>query len=292
MAQYDRTVQTNDAAIRVTDTGGKGMPLVMIHGSGSNRNVFAKQMSAPDLLSFRLIALDLPGHGESSDAERPRETYTLPGLARAVSETMTLMGLGPSVVYGWSLGGHVALEMMSFDSRMAGLMITGAAPISRGPLGILRGLHSTAGTRLAGKQDFSDADVELFARTCLGDTVTPDDIASIRRADGRLRRIMFRSMLTGRCADEKRVVETDGRPVGVVNGRNEPFAKLGYVAALNYRALWHGMCHVLPGAGHTPFRTHTAQFNALLAQFAYDVAAGQGQREPIGDGVGAGKQRA
>lgn len=286
MAEYQRVIHTSDAVLRVSDTGGRGMPLLMIHGSGSNRHAFVGQMRAEALQAFRLVSVDLPGHGESTDALHPRSTYTLPGLARTLTELMAQMNLGPSIVFGWSLGGHVALEMMTGPAPIAALMITGAAPIARGPLGILRGLQVSAGTKLAGKRDFTDADVALFARTCLGDSATSADLDSIRRADGRLRKFMFRSMLLGQCADEKRVAETDPRPLAVVNGSDEPFAKPGYVAGLRYRALWRGLCHVIPEAGHAPFRTHPEQFNALLASFAGEVAAGRRQAEPSQAGAG------
>ena len=56
-------------------------------------------------------------------------------------------------------------------------------------------------------------------------------------------------MMSGRCADEKRLVESSPVPVAMVNGSNDPFFGHGYVAGIRYANLWGGMCHVIPDAG-------------------------------------------
>jgi pimeloyl-ACP methyl ester carboxylesterase len=41
----------------------------------------------------RLLAFDLPGHGESSNAPDPQRIYTLPGLADAAVELLDKFSL-------------------------------------------------------------------------------------------------------------------------------------------------------------------------------------------------------
>src|SRR5262249_11096521 len=70
---------TPHGLIAVEETRGNGPPVLLIHGNSSGRHVFRCQMMGPLARNFRLIALDLPGHGDSSDAPDPTHTYTLPG---------------------------------------------------------------------------------------------------------------------------------------------------------------------------------------------------------------------
>ena len=85
----------------------------MIHGNSSNQNIFSFQKEAPFTHLYRMITFDLPGHGESSDALDPYRTYTLPGLADATLELLAALGVVDPIVFGWSLGGHIAVELLS-----------------------------------------------------------------------------------------------------------------------------------------------------------------------------------
>jgi pimeloyl-ACP methyl ester carboxylesterase len=54
-------------------------------------------------------------------------------------------------VFGWSLGGHIGIEMVLRFPGMRGLMITGAPPV--GPNNMAQGFTSSPQTGDAGKQD-------------------------------------------------------------------------------------------------------------------------------------------
>lgn len=272
MALTTRTIHAKDVDIVVTESDGRGMPVLMIHGSGSSRQIFQNQFDSALSERYRLIALDLPGHGESSDAAIPAVNYTLPGLARTVDEVLEAMAIDRAVIFGWSLGGHVALEMMSSSDKVAGAMLSGTPPIGHGPLGTLRAFRISLDSMLASKEHFSEADVMRFTRLCFGEHMTAEHRRDVRRADGRLRKIMFGSMMSGRCADERKVVEISPIPVAMVNGSLDPFFRQSYVAAIRYAALWDGMCHVIPDAGHAAFAEMPAIFNPMLMRFCDDVA--------------------
>jgi pimeloyl-ACP methyl ester carboxylesterase len=272
MTLIETNCQTSHGAIKASVSTGAGMPLILLHGSGSARTVFSRLLGGPLAARYRMIALDLPGHGESDDAERPAETYTLPGLARAVDEALDQLDVDHCMIFGWSLGGHIALEMLSFRQNIVGIMLTGTPPIGHGPLGVFPAFQLTRASALASKVQFSAQDVERFARMCLGDHQTAQDLDNIRRADGRLRKIMFGSMVRGQCADERYLVEHSNVPIAMVNGLDETVSRLSYVARLRYRNLWDDICHIIPDAGHAPFLEAPDAFDALLERFAEEQA--------------------
>ncbi|MEO6395636.1 MAG: alpha/beta hydrolase [Devosia sp.] len=272
MSLLHKTIRTRDADIRVTESNGRGVPLLLLHGSGSSRQIFDAQLNSALAERYRLVAIDLPGHGESTDAAVPAVNYTLPGLARIVGDVLDQMEISRAVVFGWSLGGHIALEMMNTNPVVLGAMLSGAPPIGHGPLAVLRSFRISLDSMLASKEHFSEAEVTRFARLCFGDHVTPERLHAIRRADGRLRKIMFGSMMSGRCADEKTLVETSPIPIAMVNGSDDPFFRARYVAGIRYAALWDTMCHIIPDAGHDAFAAYPEIFNPMLARFADDVA--------------------
>lgn len=272
MTIYHSTVQTRSASIRLSESDGHGEPLLLIHGSGASRKVFGKQFSSALAEQHRLIALDLPGHGGSSDASSPAD-YGVDALATTVAEVLAHKGIEHAVVFGWSLGGHVGIELMARHPGVTGLMIAGAPPISRGPLAMLMGFQTNLDLLLATKEQFSERDAQRFYEMCYHGAGDPTFLQAIRRTDGRVRPAVSRSSVKGDVVDQKQAVEQAAVPIAIVNGASEPVARLSYLAGLNYRSLWGGICHIIPEAGHAPFWDQPEVFNDLLARFAADVVA-------------------
>ncbi|MBA3326938.1 MAG: alpha/beta fold hydrolase, partial [Solirubrobacterales bacterium] len=86
---------------------GRGEPLVLVHGLGSQWQVWRPVLER--LAADReVVALDLPGFGGS--APLPNEP-TVAALARAVADLVAELGLDHPHVAGNSLGGAIALEL-------------------------------------------------------------------------------------------------------------------------------------------------------------------------------------
>jgi len=260
----------------LTESDGADLPILMLHGTASSRLAFARQFDSPLAEQHRLIALDLPGHGDSSDASSP-DSYTLTALSEIVAELIARLALRRLMVLGWSLGGHIAMELLGHPA-IAGIVVTGAPPLSRGPLGMLRAFQPSWDMLLASKENFSERDVQRFYALCFARGGTPELMAAVRRADGRLRPALPGSMMRGEMRDERQAVETSPVPVAIVNGDADPFVRLGYLDGLRTGSLWHGAPLVMPDAGHAPFWDQPETFNQLLSNFAEDAAVERRQR--------------
>lgn len=259
-------LQTSQGELSIADREGDGAPLVLIHGNSASMDVFRRQFDSPLLQSRRMIALDLPGHGGSADAA-DSHAYTLPGYAAVVTEALEKLGVERPVLLGWSLGGHIAMEMMASGAELSGLVITGAPPIQPGLLGMLRGMRPEFELFLAGRGRLSERETRRFAEICLGPCVDAAALAHIQRTDARARTTLSRSMMRGVGEDERWAVEHLDIPLAVINGSGEPFARLDYLEHIRYAHLWEGRSHMLPGLGHAPFLEGPEAYNALLARF-------------------------
>ncbi len=264
---------TAHGAIAISDTGGTGRPLVMLHGSSASSAVFSGQLQSPLADHFRLIAIDLPGHGRSDNFQSPDISYTIPVIARTIAGLFAPLGIDRAVVMGWSLGGHIAIEMMAgFAHRLAGVMICGTPPIDTGPLATLRAFHFNPATLLVGKSNLSRHQAERLAQLCFGDRALPGHVEAILRTDPHVRPRVTRSLLRGEGADQKRTVQTSPISLAVVNGADDPAVRASYLASLDYANLWDRKVHLIAGGGHAPFLAAPNTFNALLHRFATAAA--------------------
>lgn len=272
MGIVERSVETRAGKLHVSDSQGSGFPLVMLHGSGASGKVFERQFQGPLAEAARLIAIDLPGHGRSENAGEPSSAYTLPALAAAIGDAVRQLDLDSPAILGWSLGGHVAIEMLAGGQPLGGLLLTGASPVPRGLLGMLRGFHPSFDLLLASKPVFSPRDVGRFLKLCYGEDATPEFREAIERADGRLRAVFSQSMMRGEGADQRQAVLGADVPVHLVNGADDPFIRLSYIAGFENDRDPRTAVETIADAGHAAFWQQAAAFDAFVLRFM-DAAA-------------------
>jgi pimeloyl-ACP methyl ester carboxylesterase len=262
---------TSDADIACVDTGGDGTPLVLLHGSGASKHVFCPQFSDPSLLEYRLIALDLPGHGNSSDA-LDSSTYTHSGMGRAIGTALDMLGVNNPVMAGWALGGSVAIELAASGRGARGLVLFGTPPLPRGPFGFFRAFQPKLDMLLSVKERFSEREAERFAHLIYGPSPDRRGLAAVLRADGLCRARIAKALFHGEGRDQRRFVENTDIPVAIFNGANDPLLRPHYFDDLSFHSLWRGKCQTIANAGHACFRDQPAAFSALLSAFLADVA--------------------
>ena len=112
-------------ATTLTQTNSDHPVLVLVHGLGSAATAFKPIIPALSQ-SFRVITVDLPGHGQSPlDASQPMDPAS---LGRAIFDTVEReFGIREFHVAGNSLGGWITLEMAA-DQPSRIKTLTGLAP--------------------------------------------------------------------------------------------------------------------------------------------------------------------
>jgi pimeloyl-ACP methyl ester carboxylesterase len=268
----ERRVRVGDLEVAVEESGA-GPPVVLVHGGLGSRRLWAPQVEALRD-SYRVIAYDLRGHGDTRGATRPA-SYGPRLLAADLEGLLDALGLDAVTVVGLSVGGFVAQELaLSRPERVEALVLADTwarTGMRRSERLIGRGLSPlvVAGLTLLG--------TGALARVT-GTHLEPE----LRRE----RELMVRA-----------VANTDRRDaVRIWRGlaEHDTIARLGQVrvptlviagdrdrnmdqAALMHRLIPGSELTVLPGAGHAS-NLHRAQlFNAALRPFL-DRVHSDGQR--------------
>ena len=84
--------------------------IVFLHGLGGSQSTWASVLGH-FAETYRVAAVDLPGHG-ASDKPSPASTdYSISGIAAKLGEFLEKLELAPSILIGHSLGGATALQL-------------------------------------------------------------------------------------------------------------------------------------------------------------------------------------
>lgn len=146
-AVEERFLSLPRTALRVRALShGSGPPLVLLHGVSLSAAVWAPLFA--ELPGFRLLAVDLPGHG-LSDPVRYRRGHVRAHAHQLIDDILDALGLDRVPVIGHSLGGMFALWRASAGAdRISALIAVGVPAVAlpgvrvRMPLSLLtvRGL--------------------------------------------------------------------------------------------------------------------------------------------------------
>ncbi len=251
---------------------GRGPPVVLIHGNSSSSRVFSRQLDGPLGQRFRLIAVDLPGHGASDDAEDP-SAYSLPGHARAVCAVLDALGIEEAHFVGWSLGGHIALEMEPDLKNARGFVIFGTPPITSGDAMSEAFLPNPAmKVTFQENVDSSEASayVAAFFKPGFAD-IPPFFLDDVLRTDGRARSNLGASVQRGEVRDEGEVTRDLKVPLAVLHGGEEQLVNGRYFGSVAMPTLWRRAVQMIPDAGHTPQWETPKVFDALIEAFVTET---------------------
>lgn len=99
--------------VRVVERGDSGsFPVLLVHGFGCSAYVFRRNMPALADAGFRVIAIDLKGHGLSDKPLAPEE-YTIDSLVEHLRDVLDALHLDRPALVGHSLGGSLIYHFAS-----------------------------------------------------------------------------------------------------------------------------------------------------------------------------------
>ena len=253
------------------EVSGKGRrDLVLLHGWGMNLRVF-DGLAAALAPRYRVIAIDLPGHGRSDwDAS----IHTPAAQAFRVHETLAPLTTRYHLL-GWSLGGQFALDLAAaMPAAIERLVLVATTPRFLAAPDWRFGLKEASLAQLARavRADPAGAVGEFLKLQVRGSGARP----------ARLSLGVLRAALAGhghahpdalawglerlRVGDLRGALAQVKKPALVIAGRGDRITPPAASRALA-RALPKGRYRSLANTGHVPFLTHPRQFATLLRGF-------------------------
>lgn len=270
-----KSMKTSFGDISYLDTGSNARSIVFIHGNSACKEVFEYQFDSPLLNSYRLIALDLPGHGASSDAADLDAVYGMSNFATMLKDFCESLQLDKPILVGWSLGGHIAIEACAQGLEASAMLIIGTPPFGPGLEDVEAAFMPSDVMALTGQSSFNEQEAQDYAVAIMGgDQFVSEHLRQqVRRCDGRAREhtlIGWTDVHAGFSAKE--FIGQWPHSIAVLHGETEPFVSLPYLRSLTWRNLWRNEIQVMPKTGHAGFFQAPDLFNQLLLDFIEESA--------------------
>lgn len=257
---------------------GSGPALLLLHGFTGDLHTWDRFV--PDLEeAFRVIAVDLPGHG-GTDAPPSPERYRMERCVDDLNALLDGLGVGDVRVLGYSMGGRVALHFaLAAPNRTAALVLESASP---------------------GIADAAERAARMKADEALADAIERDGVAAFVEYWERLPLFASHERLPHNVRQALRTQRLRQRANGLANslrgmgaGAQQPLHdRLGEVVAPTLLVageldekyvrivgemrseMARATSVIVPDAGHTVHLERPRQFFKLVVDFLRAVEAG------------------
>lgn len=225
--------------------------LVLVHGAGGTHQKWAGQLNE-SMNEWLLIALDLPGHGDSSGSAAESVAAYADTLLEFTKHTDLPR---PIVLAGHSMGAIIVLQTaLSYPESADGLILIGAGarmPVNSQMLEQLaQGTFDTGFLKIAygpeAPEGLIKSELELMAKLPQQQLYTDFNACNNFDASGQLGEL--------------------GIPVLILAGDRDKMTPLKASQYLHDN-IKNSMLHIISGSGHHPMLEKTAETNQAIQQF-------------------------
>ncbi len=254
-----KSVVTGSGRFNVLDAGEGAPAFMLIHGFGGTLESWSMLQS--DLArGRRVIAFDLPGHGDSSVA---LTDWSLEEMARTVVELMDALDLPSAHLVAHSLGGAIAiLAAAAAPGRVLSLTLLASAGF--GP--DIDRAYIDDFIKAKRRRDLAPVVAKLFSHSRFATTAMVERILRMKRIDGAeaaLKGIAEAVFPSGRQvrADLAAVLAATGLPAQAIWGEEDRIIPVAHASKIGTRV-------VLAAAGHMPQIEQAGEVARIVRDFA------------------------
>jgi pimeloyl-ACP methyl ester carboxylesterase len=255
--------------LHVVETGNpRGRSILFIHGFSQSWLAWTRQLDSDLADTFRLVALDLRGHGLS---DKPRDAYGDPqAWADDLRAVMEALQLDDPVLCGWSYGPLVILDYIrqhGEDSIGGAIFVGGvtklgseeaASVLTSDFLGAVPGFFS-------GDAEESVRALDSLLSLCFVGALTPQERYLMLGYNVSVPPYVRQGLLS-RAIDNDDLLPKLSKPVLIVQGAEDAVVK-PIVVEKQMARIPRAQVQTLPNAAHACFWVDPPAFNALVREF-------------------------
>lgn len=250
----------------ITNQCNSSNAVLFIHGNSLDSSTFLEQINY--ISEILLIAISLPGHGNSDRPDDIESVYNIPGYVSSVIEVVEQLNVNNFILAGHSLGGHIALECLGLSSKIKGLLIFGAPPVSDVPDFTIM-YHPNPNLQFLYLETIEEKALKSLSNAMINsnEKISNQLESIILKSDPRVRSNLAKSIGMGLFKNEVKLINHSTIPIAIFHGEDDTIVNENYLQQLNKTKLWENKIHLIKNAGHCPQLESSEKFNQLLKRF-------------------------
>jgi len=269
LRRHEEQLKAKDGSAICYSDQGSGAAILFLHGWMMSRNVWHFQL--PLSAKFRIITMELRGHGESAAAD-----FSYDSCLGDLAELLNHLNIDTAVVVGWSMGSQIAIKAANlFKERIPGCLLVGGTPRFCAASDYPHGLPPTEarGMAIRIKRDYRGT-AGLFFKEMFSATETAglnlreiaaDTVVSLPPVE-----ITLSALRELTDSDLRPILADISQPVLLVHGAEDKICLPG-AAEFMAEQLPLATVKIVAAAGHAPFMSDPEMFNTTLTGFIRTV---------------------
>ncbi|WPU91876.1 alpha/beta hydrolase [Mucilaginibacter sabulilitoris] len=250
--------------------------IFFIHGNSGSGRTWIRQLDDPLFDAFRMVAFDLPGHGESAVPHPSTVYYAVTGLARILAAAIKKLAANkPYILVGVSLGTNISCECLP-ELGAKGIVLISPCIIGE-DYPVHEIFKPDADLRTVFTDDPDEALIRQTLEACLYKTsrdLIADMISDYKKVKGNFRSLLYQSVQDQRYQDEVKLLEQSGLRPLVIFGRTDPISNINYLDHWQEN-VWSKEIHKLNSASHFAHLDQNDSINQLLYHYVTDSLTDQ-----------------
>ncbi|MDE2049766.1 MAG: alpha/beta fold hydrolase [Gammaproteobacteria bacterium] len=255
---------SNGISISYHDSG-SGTPILFLHSFGHNKSLWFPQLTHFLERGFRVLAPDMPGHGDSS---YDPGHHGVDQMARCYIELLDCLRLGKVILAGISMGGYIALRMWARRPDLIAAMVLSNTKAEKDS-------DAIAARRRAQIENIHRNGLEHFVTTGAPKRLSPvtlerrpwvlDTIKLLNfTVPAEVNAATLEAMV--RKEDDTEVLPTIDVPVLVTSGSDDVFIPQDSPGKL-HEGIRGSRFHEIAGTGHVSSLEAPTEYNRVMEEF-------------------------
>jgi len=251
--------------------GSSNKKIIFVHGNSQSLHYWDDVIGNQTLSeNYSLIAMDLPGHGQSFRSKEPQKDYSLIGMAKHVKDFVSKFENEEYILAGNSLGTNLIGEIAKELVNCKGIMLIGSTAFGKNltAADIFKPNPNGAACFMAepNKEQinllFEDAAYKLpeeknkEVKTIFTDT------------DGNFRSQMAEAVTKGEFSDELMNIELSKIPAAVIFGEEDKICFIDYLDKVPFPK-WKNKTVLIANSGHCSQLDQPIKLAEIINEFAH-----------------------
>ncbi len=237
--------------------------IVCIHGNSSSMKVFDHFFSSD--FEYSRLRFDLAGHGDSYRSDDPA-MYSYDNYRKNILNLIDEID-DEMVLFGNSLGGHLAIEIAPQVKNLRGLILAGSPPL-RKPLNAEEAWLPFPQIQNMFTEVVPEKTVkEMFSLAISNQSVLPTIVDDFLRADSKIRSAAMAEILEGKIPDEVVIFQSLKAKKYILHPLQDPTPNADYMRSI----MGDAQMIDIENCGHYPSIEQPEVFHKIVSEICKEV---------------------